>query len=266
MKGCSVIVTTYRWPEALAAVLDALGRQTAPPLEVLVADDGSGGRTRERIAARTARFPVPLIHVWQADRGFRAAAIRNRAAARARGDYLVFLDGDCLVRPDFLAAHGRLARPGAFVAGNRVLTGPAFAREVLSRGLHPETWPWWRLWRRVDRPAALLRFPLGPLRRLGRRRWQGVKTCNLGLWRADLERVNGLDEAFSGWGYEDSDLAVRLLASGLERLDGRFATTVIHLWHPERPPDAANLARLEGRIGSGRVRAERGLDRYPGGA
>ncbi len=92
-----------------------------------------------------------------------------------------------------------------------------------------------------------------------------MRTCNLGVWRADLTRVNGFDEVFEGWGYEDSDLAVRLINSGVRRKEGAWATGVLHLWHREndRRAEGQNWDRLQQRIRERATRAERGLDQYP---
>ena len=117
MTDLTVIVATYNRPDALGACLRALGRQTAKDFEIVVADDGSGPATREAIATWKARFGVPLTHVWQEDRGFRLAEIRNRAIAGSSGGYLVFLDGDCIAPAGFVAAHRALAEPGYFVGG-----------------------------------------------------------------------------------------------------------------------------------------------------
>jgi hypothetical protein len=137
---------------------------------------------------------------------------------------------------------------------------------VLDEHLQPEAWsvPAWiarRLRGDVNRLAALLRLPFGPLRRLRRRQWRGARSCNLGIWRSDLERIDGFDASYTGWGREDSDLLIRLLRCGLRRKDGRFATGVIHLWHPqvERAHLAANDARLHAVLQSERTRAWRGL-------
>jgi GT2 family glycosyltransferase len=91
-----------------------------------------------------------------------------------------------------------------------------------------------------------------------------VRTCNLGVWADDFRAVNGFDEVFEGWGYEDSDLAVRLLNHGVRRKEGAFATGVLHLWHREndRARESENWQRLQRRIAAGTVRAELGLDRY----
>jgi glycosyltransferase involved in cell wall biosynthesis len=262
----SIVVTTYRREDALAAVLRSLARQTDADFEVLVADDGSGPETAALIDRWTGRIGRGVRHVWQEDHGFRAAEIRNRAVLAARGTYCVFLDGDCIVRSDFVAAHRHLAEPGCFVSGNRVLLSQTTTERVLREGLEPESWSvlrWLTERRRggVNRLSALLHLPLGPLRRLRPNAWQAARTCNLGVWRADLDRVDGFDAEYAGWGKEDSDLAVRLLRSGVCRKDGRFATGVIHLWHAQadRAALADNEGRLAGVLETGEVRARKGL-------
>jgi glycosyltransferase involved in cell wall biosynthesis len=265
----SVIVTTYNRPDALRVVLNGLDAQLDRDFEVLVADDGSRDDTRALVLAQARSASMPISHVWQEDRGFRAAAARNGAVAKARGEYLVFLDGDCVPRPDWIAAHRRLAQRGWMVAGNRILLSESLTRDALAQQAPIHAWPAAR-WRAalaagdVNRRAPFLRLPLGPLRKLGPRRWQRVRTCNLGLWRADFERVNGFDESFEGWGYEDSDLAVRLINAGVRRLDGAFATGVLHLWHREndRAREGENWQRLQQRISNGATRATAGLDRH----
>jgi glycosyltransferase involved in cell wall biosynthesis len=234
----SVIVATYNREDALGAVLRSLSRQTEERFEVVVADDGSRPATAAVIAAWTSHMPVPLKHVWHEDRGFRLAEIRNRAIRASAGTYCIFLDGDCMARPDYVAAHRGLAEPGYFVTGNRVLLSPALSEHVLAGGLEPESWRLEhflaRRWRgEVNRFAPLIGLPLGPLRKLGGQRWRGARACNVACFRDDLERVDGFDAAFTGWGREDSDLFVRLIRSGVRRKDGRFATGVLHLWHPE---------------------------------
>jgi N-terminal domain of galactosyltransferase/Glycosyl transferase family 2 len=243
-----------------------LSRQSDRGFEVVIADDGSRPMTAAVVERWRTRLGIPLSHVWQLNCGFRAAEIRNRAILACRGDYCIFLDGDCIVPLDFVTTHRKLAEPGWFVTGNRVLLSAALTEAVLREHLQPETWgasAWigQRLRGGVNRLAALLRLPLGPLRKLQARRWRGARSCNLAVWRSDLERVDGFDASFTGWGREDSDLLIRLLRCGLRRKDGRFATGVIHLWHAQldRAQLAANDARLEGVLQSDRERAQRGL-------
>jgi glycosyltransferase involved in cell wall biosynthesis len=269
----SVIVTTYNREDALEAVLSALSGQSDREFEVVVADDGSRPTTAALIERWKGRLGVPLSHAWQADRGFRAAEIRNRALLAARGDYCIFLDGDCIARADFVATHRRLAERGWFVTGNRVLLTRELTAAVLREGVLPQTWnlAQWinrRAQGGVNRLAAVLRLPLGPLRKLRPGQWLGARSCNLAVWRSDLELVDGFDASFRGWGREDSDLLIRLLHSGVRRKDGRFATGVIHLWHEEedRSQLDANDARLDAVQRSDRVRAQAGMSTLAGGA
>jgi glycosyltransferase involved in cell wall biosynthesis len=262
----SVIVSTYNREDALGAVLRSLSRQTDRHLEIVVADDGSRPDTAAVVAGWASRMPMALKHVWQEDCGFRAAESRNRAIRASSGAYCVFLDGDCIARPNFIAAHRSLAEPGYFVSGNRVLISAALTERILAAGLEPECWTLARFLAHrprgeVNRMMPLLSLPLGPLRKLGGARWQGARSCNAGCYRADLDRVDGFDAAFSGWGREDSDLFVRLIHSGVKRKNGRFATGVLHLWHPEgeRTQLPLNQAKLDLTLQSDRWRAVQGL-------
>ena len=262
----SVIVTTYNREDALAAVLRSLSRQTDRNFEVIVADDGSGPATAALVAAWKAKAGHRVEHVWHEDKGFRAGEIRNRAVLASRGDYVVFLDGDCIVRPDFVARHRRLAEAGAFVTGNRILLSPELAERVLHDGLEPETWGFIRFLTErfrggVNRISALLDLPLGPLRQIRAKQWKGARSCNLAIWRRDLDTVDGFDADYEGWGKEDSDLIVRLLHAGVARKDGNFATGVIHLWHREadRSALADNERKLTQLLTGRDMRAKRGL-------
>jgi glycosyltransferase involved in cell wall biosynthesis len=262
----SIIVTTYDRMDALDAVLRSLSRQTDRNFEVVIADDGSGPETAALIGSWKPRLGVPLKQVWHEHRDFRAGEIRNRGIRASEGRTCIFLDGDCIARPDFIARHRALAEPGWFVTGNRVLLTEQLTAKVLAEKLEPEQWSTadWvgqRFSGGLNRLAPVLNLPLGPLRRMNAKEWEGARSCNLAIWRADLDRVDGFDAIFSGWGKEDSDLVIRLINAGIRRKDGRYATGVLHLAHP-----AADRARLPENerllaqvIESRRVRAERGM-------
>jgi glycosyltransferase involved in cell wall biosynthesis len=268
-KHISIIVTTHEWPQALQCVLACLARQHDDDFEIIVADDGSGPDTAAVIAAFKSQTRIPVQHVWQPHQGFRAARSRNRAVAASRGDYLIFLDGDCLARPDFLKAHRALAERGWFVAGNRALLSQAFTVQLLASTGTALDWaarplPGWlgaRMRGDLNRLAPLL--PLGAAwRRKGRpQEWRGAKTCNLAVSRDDFLAVDGFDESYVGWGHEDADLAVRLIRNGVLRKDGRFATAVLHLWHAAAARDglSANESRLAEVLAAQRTRAITGF-------
>ena len=265
----AVIVTTYNRPDALAAVLAGYGEQTDPDFELLVADDGSRDDTRALVENYAARAPFKLHHVWQADTGFRAGAARNRAAARARADYLIFVDGDCVPSRQFVQQHKVLAEQGYFLSGNRVLLSAAFTQQVLAQHAAIHQWRamrWLRAWaaRDVNRLLPLLKLPDTALRKRAPTQWAGVKTCNLSLWRADFMRINGFDESYSGWGLEDSDLAIRLIHAGVHHKSARFATPVFHLWHRENDRSRLdeNQKLLDEIISSARIEARVGVRQY----
>jgi glycosyltransferase involved in cell wall biosynthesis len=262
----SIILTTFNRPDALGAALRALARQSDLNFEIVVADDGSGPETADTIKDWASRLSVPIKHVWQEHRGFRGAEIRNRGIAASSGGYCIFLDGDCLARADFIAAHRRLCEPGWFVAGNRILLSRTLTEDVLTGGAAAETWDFSRLAHErlrggVNRLLPAVSLPLGPLRKAHRNDWENAKTCNLAVARGDLDRVDGFDASYRGWGREDSDLVIRLLHTGLQRKDGRFATGVLHLWHPEadRSGLAENEQRLAEVLAGNRAQAMEGL-------
>lgn len=256
----SVVITTYNRPDALEAVVRACFMQNDKNFEIIIADDGSAANTQACVAQLAATAPVSIQHVWQPDQGFRAAMARNRGTLAARGDYIVFLDGDCIPQRDFIARHRALSQPGCLVSGSRILMSEGLTRRVLEEnidvaGAGAATKLRWRLAGDLNKTLQPfgLRWPdLGRTRR--NFSWRRIKSCNLGVWRSDLERVNGFDESFVGWGYEDSDLVLRLFHAGVARKDGALATEVFHLWHREARRDqetsnrAVVLERAESRI------------------
>ncbi len=262
----SVIVSTYNRADALDAVLRALSRQTDRHFEIIVADDGSGPATSRVVRAWASKTTAPVKHVWHEDRGFRLADIRNRGILASAGAYIIFLDGDCIARPSFVAAHRSLAEAGCFVTGTRVLLSPDLTGSILQHGLEPELWalPHWlvrRFRHEVNRITPLLELRLDALRKLTPSRWRGARGSNMAFWRKDLEKVDGFDTSFQGWGREDSDILIRLIRAGVARKDGRYATGVLHLWHREadRSALAENDRQLDEVLNSDRVAARRGL-------
>lgn len=267
----AVIVTTYNRPDALAVVLEGYCCQSDRDFGLIVADDGSTEETAELMRQFAQRAPFPLTHVWQEDRGFRAAAIRNRAIASTDAEYVIFTDGDCVPSRHFVRVHKELAEPGYFLGSNRVLLSSELTNRVVRERLPIHTWSgvdWALSWsrREVNRLLPLVKLSDGPFRKWTPGRWKGIKTCNLSVWRADLIRVNGLDESYEGWGLEDSDLVIRLLHAGVKHKNARFAATVFHLWHFEqdRMSLPVNQKRLDELLRSSRVRAAIGLDQRGG--
>ena len=257
----SVAVITYNWPEALELVLRALASQTELPYEVIVTDDGSQPATRELLLRLAHDYPVRLVHLWQPDDGARMSRARNRAIAAARGDYVILLDGDMVAERHFIADHRAFARRGCFAQGSRVLTDASSVKDMLGRG--PSFPEFFR--RGIDRRRHTLRLPL--LARLFARpsnRQRGIKSCNMAFWRDDLLRLNGFNEAMTGWGREDTELAVRAFHAGLLRRDLRLGALAVHLYHRTRKHlvDNPNDRILEESKRRGLARCEHGVEQY----
>jgi glycosyltransferase involved in cell wall biosynthesis len=259
----ALVITTHERPDALAAVLDSVRRQRVAPDEIVIADDGSNVATRELISDFARRANARTV--TQPHEGFRVARLRNLAIAAATAEYLVFIDGDMLLHPDFITDHARLARRGWFTQGVRVLADPDLTRRLVAEPASPLS-PF-SSGAGLLRRAYLLHSPAAAS--VARRIANGflaIKTCNFAAWRDDLVRVNGFNEDFVGWGPEDKELALRLGHAGIRRQSLMFGGIAVHLHHPQASRDAlpANLARLEATRRERRIRCARGLDSHIG--
>jgi glycosyltransferase involved in cell wall biosynthesis len=263
LSRLALVITTHERPDALAAVLDSVSRQSESPAEIVIADDGSGAATAELIDDFTRGTPTPVRAVRQEHRGFRVARLRNLAIAATPADYLVFIDGDMLLHPDFIADHRRFARRGWFTQGVRAPADPTLTRALIQAPSIPPTplTPGLGGLRR----AYLLRAPsLSAVMRRPANALIAIKSCNFAAWRDDLVRVNGFNEAFEGWGPEDKELAARLGFAGVRRQTLLFGGIATHLHHPAASREAlpANLARLAATRRERRIRCEVGLDSH----
>lgn len=222
----SLLITTYNRPDALDLVLKTVANQSQVPSEVVVCDDGSSLETG--MLVRQWKGQLPIRHAWQPDRAFRAARSRNLGISETTADYLVLIDGDCLLPPTFIENHMKLAKPGYLVAGGRYLLSESETDALLGEAsLIEGAFTHWKF-RAIS---------LGLLRDLPPSAWDTVRTCNVGLYRDEIEAVGGFDESYVGWGREDSDFVVRLMHRGVKVRSGRFAACVAHLHHLERSRD-----------------------------
>jgi glycosyltransferase involved in cell wall biosynthesis len=262
----SFVVLTYNRSDALLAVLQSLSRQCTSDHEVLIADDGSGDAAVELLFKNCPSFQCPVRHVWHSDNGFTAARARNLGASFATGDYLVFLDGDCVPNRRFARAHERLAERGCFVNGSRVLLDENLTAVALNGDVDLPVQPWtfWlgaRLSGHTNKLLHVLAWPWSLFRVQKEFRWHGIRSCNFGIWRQDFVNVNGFDETFEGWGHEDADLVLRLSHFPIIRKNGFLATEVYHLWHRENARDceSINKQKVIQRMKTNIVLAEKGL-------
>ncbi|MBJ6985030.1 glycosyltransferase family 2 protein [Luteimonas sp. MC1750] len=243
----SVIFTTYNQPEWLEKVLHGFAAQDRDDFEVLVADDGSDAHTRERLQALIPRLPMPVRHLWQPDEGFRKCEALNKAIAAARADYLVFTDGDCIPRADFLSTHLRERERGRFLSGGYhklpMATSRAISEEdVRSQRCFDASWLHAEGMPRSHRDRKLTAGP-GMARLLdlvspARASWNGH---NASAWRRDVLAVNGFDQRMR-YGGEDREFGERLANAGIRGKRIRHRAIVVHLDHPRGYVTAEGVA------------------------
>ncbi len=244
-------------------VLESLRLQSSGDFEIVIADDGSRQETRDVIDRFREKSGLTVKHFWQEDKGYRPSRSRNGAADLAEGKYLVFIDGDCCLFPDFVTSHQELAEEGWFVAGRRCYIRQSMTGHIFRKSLQIYRWPktlWFllALTARSNRPFQFLRLPFSDQKRKRRpEAWEKVQTCNLGVWRKDFIAADGFDISYHGHGLEDSDFVLRLIRSGVHRKDGDHTSPVLHLFHSRRDsttPDGVhpNALRFDALVESDR--------------
>ena len=250
-----LVIATYNSPRALSLCLASVARQDRRPDSIAIADDGSGPETRALVEAFAAASPVPVRHVWHEDDGFRKAAILNRAIATSEAEVLIFIDGDVMIHPGFVARHLELARPDAWASGSLIrLDTPATAAvteaDVTSGRVFDRRWLGeMRAFDRVGTWLKAMPFPRPVMAALDalspvQRAWCGA---NASAARAAILKVNGFDETMRGGG-GDKDLGVRLTNAGIRGRHLRFTAPLVHLDHPRGYADPAHKAENKARI------------------
>lgn len=211
----TLLISTYNWVDALKRVLEGVLAQAILPDEIVIADDGSRADTKDYIDSMRNQFPMPIVHVWHEDDGFRRSIILNKAIAQATGEYIIEIDGDVIPERHFIQDHLEVMKQGYFVCGSRVML-----QEDGSI--------------RLSHSVNLLRIAL--IRKLiavyqPKFSVHHVRGCNLAFWRKDFIAVNGYNENIIGWGHEDRELVFRLLFNGIKEKRLKFGGVIRHLYH-----------------------------------
>ena len=235
MLAASVILSTYNHPAWLEKSLLSFAAQDCRDFEVVVADDGSGPETKACIDALRPRLPFPLGHVWQEDDGFRKCRALNLAVLASTSDYLVFSDGDCIARNDFLSVHLREREPGRFLSGGYCKLPMALSERIDAEDIRAgraTDAAWLHANGMSRRTLKIVRHPRWRQRLLNaltptKPRWHGH---NASAWKADVRRVNGFDERMS-YGAEDLEFGDRLENAGVRGKQIRFSAACVHLDH-----------------------------------
>ena len=260
----ALAITTYNSETALRCLFDSIMRQSTMPDEIIIADDGSTDSTPQLIEELRKRFPGNIKHIWQENLGYRRSKILNKAIAAAESDYIVTIDNDVLLHPQFVADHKANAEKGYYACGRRSFIKEEYA-DIIKRGEITKIPGLFS--GMLIRPRRAFRFPL--LGRLCRSRhansFHQMMGSNTAFWKSDFIAVNGFEEEFVGWGPEDKELCLRFNNIGIKRRTLQYCAIQYHLNHPVRsdhPNLDANENLFKQAEETGKTRARKGVDRY----
>ncbi len=239
----SVIVPTYNRPGELRLCLRSLSEQSMLPAEVLIADDGSGRETRDMVERMNGelRDRFPVRHVWQEDIGFRKPRILNETVRQSTGEYLIFIDGDCMAHRHFVRSHAQQSARDTILSGKRIDLGKTLTEKLLQEDkiIHSFTWTLLKdamsgprpRSRKVEESIVIRNWVLRKLMHRDRITDDGVWGCNFSLYRDLFYDINGCDEDFVDGSIEDNDLGIRVLNQGKKLRSVRNLAIIFHLWH-----------------------------------
>lgn len=227
---CSLIIATYNWAKALNLVLKSVINQTVMPSEIIIADDGSTSETESLIQSFKAKINVPLVHVWHEDKGFRLAEIRNKAIKKAKGEYIVQIDGDVILHKRFIEDHLAFAEKDFYIRGSRVRLGQQISKELLqAQRINISIFN-----KDVKSKLNGFRFPFLTKQLMFKKESElKMLGCNMAFWKEDFVEVNGYSNDLIGWGFEDSELVARFINIGLKKKVIKHSAICYHIYHKE---------------------------------
>ena len=258
----TLIITTYKRPNALKLVLNSILQQSILPGEIIIGDDGSGTDTTNLIKEYQTKFSIPVKHIWQEDKGFRVAKIRNKAILASNYEYIISIDGDIVLHQKFIESHLHFIKKGVFLQGHRVMLNPELTKRAIKLNLLKFSFFNLNL---SNRKNTIHNFFLANIFSLISKKHKGLKGGVLSFWKEDALSVNGFDEDFIGWGKEDTEYAIRLLNLGIKRKDLRFCAVGFHLDHGNSNKDLEsdnykrNINKLNKTINQNLIRCKNGI-------
>lgn len=227
----TLVTPTYNWPEALELLLISITKQTVLPDEVIIADDGSKNETRDLIMKFQKIFPVPLHHIWHEDKGNRKPKIMNKAIAKAKGEYIIEIDGDIIMHKNFVEDHLTFAQKNVYLYGSRVniqkkIVSKIFTEKITSFHFFSDG---------IKKRGRTIHLPVYMnFIKLTQQRSSKLRGCNMSFWKDDFIKVNGFNENLVGWGIDDSELIQRFHNIGICGKRLKFCGIAFHIYHKEQ--------------------------------
>lgn len=271
MTSTSLLIATYKNTEFLELVLLSAFRQSYPLKEIIICEDGDFAANKTLIEKLKSESPFLIIHITQKDIGNRKPLCVNKGIAASTADYLVFIDGDCVLRNDFVADHVKLSGDDRFLTGRRVELSSAATKilssEKIRQGyLDSHPWELYRdaLFGDTQHFGRFFKTPFFMRELLGRNKILDIRGCNLSVHKKHLLAINGYNNEFSGAYGEDSDLEYRLKFLGLKMMGCKGAAIQFHLWHKTQTHDFTNQERLKKLLQDKSFYTENGLKEASG--
>lgn len=259
---CSLLIPTYNWPEALANTLESALSQSVKPNEIIICDDGSREETTILIKKYQAVSSVPIVHIWQADTGFQLGKVRNKGVAASKYEYLLQVDGDVILHHHYIKDQLEVANPGNFYCGNRYY----LSREITANLLKDPQ-------KKLDIPLVIsknawsriyLPFLIKPFSKLYHFNYEyySAHGHSMSIWKKDFIEINGYDEDFTTWGWEDTDLVIRLIKKGVKLQFIRLGGIQYHLYHKESGSKSTNHEMFLKNREKTTYKCENGISKY----
>lgn len=248
----SLIISVYKDTASLQTVLDGLKFQSDQNFEIIVSEDGRSEEMADFV--KSYPFQNPYQHLTQPDVGWRKNQALNNAIRKATNDYLIFIDGDCVLHHKFIENHHRYAAPKRILAGKRVKLGERYSAELRQKVALLTAFE-----RRIEREASAVKrdgakfyeeaFYINPSGLLGfiprLRKMRQLKGCNMSFFKEAIEAINGFDEDYKLPAIgEDIDLTWRFQGKGYSLFSLRNLAVQYHLYHKENWTDQSENERL----------------------
>jgi len=236
----SLIVAVYKDIEALSLIVKALEKQTYTDFELVVAEDNNSAEMKQYINSVKS---INIQHTYQEDRGVRKSRSVNNAIIKSTGEYLIFIDGDCIPYSTFIESHVVLAEKDAVLSGRRFNLGPLFSERIRVKKLtsYQLELSLFRNFSSLKKDvqeghieAGLYINPESIIYRklIANKKNTSLLGCNYSCYRSDMQLINGLDESYGASPVsDDTDIEWRFKKAGLSLKTCKFAANIFHLYH-----------------------------------
>jgi glycosyltransferase involved in cell wall biosynthesis len=247
----SVIVSTYNSEAWLEKVLHGFNNQLFREFEVVIADDGSGPKTRELIDRMRGEVFYPIQHIWQEDDGFQKSRILNKALVACEGEYIIMTDGDCIPRNDFVQVHYINKKTGYFISGGYYMLPMNISHAITKEDIEAQrcfNLEWLKekgIPKTFKNNKLVVRGFLSKLFNLltpTKASWNGHNSSG---WKKDILNVNGFDERMQ-YGGQDRELGERLVNFGIKSRQLRYSAVCVHLDHKRGYKTEDSIAKNAG--------------------